>query len=97
MVKKPRGASPFYIVLSATYELTETGFLPHITGHSWDKDIRSELLPERGWLPPVDAIHLVHDEDDSHLNEASFGWRNGTKIAADLSQCPGVFQYYHDH
>jgi hypothetical protein len=59
-VKKPSGASPYYIVSSVIYELTEVGFILQVTAHTWYKGVRSELLQKRGWLP------LVHDEDDGH-------------------------------
>jgi hypothetical protein len=68
-VKKPSGASPYYIVSSIVYELTKNGFVPHVTARSWYKGVRSELLQQRGWLPPAAAMDLLHDEDDSHLSD----------------------------
>ena len=68
-VKKPHGASPYYIVLSVVHELTKDGFIPRITCHSWYKGMRSELLRRRGWLPPDGSKAIVHDEADGHLSD----------------------------
>ena len=69
-LKKPHDASPYYIVESVIYEFTKNGFVPHVTGRTWNRGIRSELLQGRGWLPPGKATKLSHDEADDNLTDA---------------------------
>ncbi len=47
-LKKTRGESPHYIVESVIYELTDDGFVPHVTGRTWNTGLRAKLLQERG-------------------------------------------------